>query len=147
MLRLFSTKAQWPNIFFKPSKPCHVDIHWKALDRYTQIGTHMPGFPSFLSFFASFCFAQVATSSVRVKATWLTCRHPLTIFKAKGAVFIVTTTLLSLILQSESHPAASSVAKYPHKCSCLPPLSQDRCFASLDGVRTMHLVLWLEMQL
>ena len=36
MLRLLSSKAQWGNTFWKPSKPYHVGIHWKALAEYSQ---------------------------------------------------------------------------------------------------------------
>ena len=36
----------------KSSKPCHVGIHWIALTGYSQMS--MPGFQSFLSYFASF---------------------------------------------------------------------------------------------
>ena len=31
MLRLLSSKARGSKDFLKPSKPCHVGIHWKAL--------------------------------------------------------------------------------------------------------------------
>ena len=40
----------------KPSKPCDVGIHWKALAEYSQMSTHLPGFRSFFSVFASFLF-------------------------------------------------------------------------------------------
>ena len=30
--------------FRKPSKPCHVGIHWIALTEYSQMSTHVPGF-------------------------------------------------------------------------------------------------------
>ena len=33
--------------FWKPSKSCHVGIHWKALVKYFQMTTHVPGFPDF----------------------------------------------------------------------------------------------------
>ena len=37
-----STRAQR---FLKPSKPCHVGIHWKALIEYSpQMSINMPGF-------------------------------------------------------------------------------------------------------
>ena len=38
--------------FWKPPKPCHVGIHWKALAEYSQMGTHVPAFQSFLK---SYC--------------------------------------------------------------------------------------------
>ena len=60
MLRLLSSKAQGCNFFWKPSKPCHVGIHWIALDDYSQMSTHMPGFQSFFSFFASFCIGKIS---------------------------------------------------------------------------------------
>ena len=34
MLRLHSSKAQGHKYLWKPSKPCHVGIHWKALAEY-----------------------------------------------------------------------------------------------------------------
>ena len=60
MLRLFSSKAQGRKDFRKPSKPCHVGIHWIALAEYSQMSTHVPGFQSFFRFFASFCIGQIS---------------------------------------------------------------------------------------
>ena len=55
MLRLLSSKAQGRKDFWKPSKkPCHVGIHWKVLNEYYQMSTHVQGFRSFLSFLLSF---------------------------------------------------------------------------------------------
>ena len=51
----FKSKAQGRKDFCKPSKPCHVGIHWKALAEYSQMSTLVPGFLSFSRFFASFC--------------------------------------------------------------------------------------------
>ena len=31
----------------KPSKPCHVGIHWIALLEYSQVNIHVPGFQGF----------------------------------------------------------------------------------------------------
>ena len=60
MLRLLSSKAQGRKYFRKPSKPCHVAIHWKALAEYFHMSTHLPGFRSFFRFFASFCIGQIS---------------------------------------------------------------------------------------
>ena len=49
MLRLLSPKAQGCKEFCKPSNPCHVGIHWKALTEYSQMSTHVPWFQSFYS--------------------------------------------------------------------------------------------------
>ena len=38
------SKARGCKDFRKPSKPCHVGIHWKALAEYSHLSTHMPGF-------------------------------------------------------------------------------------------------------
>ena len=38
---------------WKPSKPCHVGIHWKALAEQSQMSTHLPGLRSFFRYFAS----------------------------------------------------------------------------------------------
>ena len=54
------TKGQASKDFRKPSKPYHVGIHWKAQDEYSQMSTHVPGFQSFKSFFASFCIGQIS---------------------------------------------------------------------------------------
>ena len=54
--------------FLTPSKPRHVGIHKKALTDYSQMSTHVLGFQSLFSIFASFCIGQsTATSSIRVK--------------------------------------------------------------------------------
>ena len=37
-----------------PAKPCHVSIHWIALVENFWMSTHLPGFQSFLRFFATF---------------------------------------------------------------------------------------------
>ena len=67
MLRRLSSKAQERKDFSKPSKPCHVGIHLKALAEHSQMNTHVPGFLSFFCFFASFFpMAKIATSSIRV---------------------------------------------------------------------------------
>ena len=48
--------------FEKPFKPCHVGIHWKALDEFYHMSSHLPGFQSF----SHFVFTKLATSSIRV---------------------------------------------------------------------------------
>ena len=68
MLRLLSSNAQGRKDFWKPSKPCGVGIHWKALTENSQMITNMPWFKSFFGFFAPFCIVKLATSSIRVKA-------------------------------------------------------------------------------
>ena len=44
MLRLLLPKAQGHKVFWKPSKPYHVGIHWITLVEYSQMSTRMPGF-------------------------------------------------------------------------------------------------------
>ena len=56
-------------IFLKPSKPCHVGIHWRALAEHSQMSTHLPRFQSFLGFLYHFVLAKFATNSIRVKDT------------------------------------------------------------------------------
>ena len=76
MLRLLLPKAQWCKDFWKPSKPCHVGIHWIALTEYSQMSTHLPEFRSFLRFFASFCNGQISHQQhrgKRVSIDVLTC--------------------------------------------------------------------------
>ena len=54
MLRLLSSKAKGQKDFGKPSKPCLVGTHWKALAEYSLRSTHLPGFQEFFKNFASF---------------------------------------------------------------------------------------------
>ena len=68
MLRLLSSNAQKSKKIWKSSKPCHVGIHWKALDEYFQMSTHLSGFLSFFSFLHHFVLAKIATSSIRVNS-------------------------------------------------------------------------------
>ena len=42
------------------SKPSHVGINWIALAEYSQMSTYVPGFHSFVRFFASFCIGQIS---------------------------------------------------------------------------------------
>ena len=60
MLRLLSSKAQERKDFQKTSKPCHVGTHWKALAECSQMSTHLPGFRSFSTFFASFRIGKIS---------------------------------------------------------------------------------------
>ena len=66
MLRLLPFKAQGRNKFWKPSKPCHVGIHWKTLAEYSQMSTHVPVmFQSFFMwFYHHFVLAKLAISSI-----------------------------------------------------------------------------------
>ena len=69
MLRLFSSEAQGPwgrKDFWKPSKPCHVSIHWNYL--LPSILRWVPkchGFNYFSGLLPLFVLAKLATSSVR----------------------------------------------------------------------------------
>ena len=78
MLRLLLSKAHRCNFnkdFWKPSKPCHVGIYWKALTEYCQMSTHLPGFQScfvsvfFLGFSHHFVLPKLATCSIRVNTS------------------------------------------------------------------------------
>ena len=60
MMRLLLSKTHKCKDFWKPSEPCHVGIHWKALTEYFQMSTHLPGFQSFFRFFASFRIGQIS---------------------------------------------------------------------------------------
>ena len=59
MLRILSYKAQGWKVFWKPSRSCHVGIHWKAFTEYSHMSTHVAGFQSFFRIFASFCIGQI----------------------------------------------------------------------------------------
>ena len=59
-------------IFERPSKPCHVGIHWIALTEYSKMSTVVPGFQSFFSFFFShFVLAKFTSSSIRVQCCFV----------------------------------------------------------------------------
>ena len=47
-----STRTQ---TFCKPSKPCHIGIHWIDLTEYFYMSTHLPGFQLFKKKFALLC--------------------------------------------------------------------------------------------
>ena len=59
------TRAQ--RFFRKPSKPCHVGIHWIAFDECSQMSTHGARV-LFISqgFLNHFVLAKLPTSSIRV---------------------------------------------------------------------------------
>ena len=64
MLRLLSSMVEKCKKLWKPSKPCHVGIHWKAPAEYFHMSTHLPGFQSFSNFLHHFVLAKLATSSI-----------------------------------------------------------------------------------
>ena len=64
MLRLFSSKAQGRWELWKPSKLYLVGIHWITLTEYSQMSTHVPGFPSFFWGFSSGLFASFYTGQI-----------------------------------------------------------------------------------
>ena len=59
-MRLNLSKAQECKDFCKPSKLCHVGIHWKALAEYSQMSNHVPGFQSFVRFSVPFCIGKIS---------------------------------------------------------------------------------------
>ena len=75
MLRLLSSKSTVLLDLRKPSKTCHVAIHWIACAGYSQMSTHVPGIQSFFKrFFALSLFPKLTSSSIRVKtSTWYCC--------------------------------------------------------------------------
>ena len=64
MLRLLLlSKAQGCKDFRKPSKPCHIGIHWLALVEYSQMSTNYQctGVSIIFQFFwLSFCIGQIS---------------------------------------------------------------------------------------
>ena len=62
------SKSQGHKDFWKPSKSCHVGIHWKALAEDFQMSTHLPWFQSFSVFLYHFVLAKLATTSIRVNS-------------------------------------------------------------------------------
>ena len=70
ILRLLSSKAQGREVFWKPFKPCNVGIFWMALAEYSQMSTHVPGFPSFFRLFASFCVGKMNHQPFETRSQW-----------------------------------------------------------------------------
>ena len=65
ILRPLLSKAQGCKDFWKPSKPCHVGIHWIALTEYSQMSTHAWVSVIFLvCFLHYFVLFEWATSSI-----------------------------------------------------------------------------------
>ena len=65
VLWLLSPKAQGCEVSWKPSKPCHVGVHWIALAEYYQMSTNMIYAFSHFSAFLHYCIlAKLATSSI-----------------------------------------------------------------------------------
>ena len=60
MLRLLSSNAQGCKYFWKPSKPCHVGVHWIALTEYSQMSTYMLGFQWLFRIFTLFYIGQLS---------------------------------------------------------------------------------------
>ena len=81
MLRLHLSKAQGRYYFGKPSKPCHIGIHWITLTEFHQMSTHMPGFHTLFRVFCTILLqAKLATISIRGNSLRcglysLDCRH------------------------------------------------------------------------
>ena len=64
ILWLLLPKAQGCKDLLKPSKPCHVGTHWKALAAHSQMSTHLPRVSIILH---NFVLANLAVRSIRVK--------------------------------------------------------------------------------
>ena len=59
----FVQRTRMQQSFRKPSEPCHVGIHWKALAEYSQMSTMYQGFSHvFLGFLHHFVLAKLAIS-------------------------------------------------------------------------------------
>ena len=108
MLRLLWSKAHGCKDFWKPSKPCHVGIHWKAPTEYFQMSTHVPRFPSFFQIFLHhFVLAKLATSSKgRVKKLNGRCGEWMRELISLMSVFLEQEQALKApnILHQSNHP-------------------------------------------
>ena len=64
----FVQSKRW-QLSWKPSKICHIGIHWKALAEHSQMSTQVPRLQSyfFLFFLRHSVFATFAICSIRVK--------------------------------------------------------------------------------
>ena len=73
MLRLLSSKAQGHKDFFKPSKSCHVGIHWKDLTGHSQMSTNVHGFYRLFSFVYHFLLEKLYTSTTEAMSPGNDC--------------------------------------------------------------------------
>ena len=55
-----ATLAQERKNLWKPTKPCHVGIHWIALTEYSQMSIHSPRFRGFFRISALFCIGKIS---------------------------------------------------------------------------------------
>ena len=51
----------------RTSKPFHASIYWIASAEYLEMSTHVLGFHSLFTFFASFCNYQISHKQLRVR--------------------------------------------------------------------------------
>ena len=63
------SKAQERKNFGKPSEPCRVGTHLKALAEHSHMSTHLPCFSVLFRFLHHFVLAKLATSRIRVNTT------------------------------------------------------------------------------
>ena len=92
MLRLRSSNAQERKDFWKPPKPCHVCTHWIALNEYSRMSTHMPGFQCFFRIFALFCICQLRTIRVNIFFSYFLFLFSFLILKEDFFPLLTTTT-------------------------------------------------------
>ena len=75
MPSLLSSKAQGCKDFWKPSKPCLVGTHWKALAEFSQISTHLPVFQAFFRIFENHLIPVILVF-IRKPSRWvLSCEY------------------------------------------------------------------------
>ena len=80
MLRPLLPKAQGHKYFWKPFKPCHDGIHWKALAEFSQMRPMCQGFSDFSGLLHHFVSAKLATNSIRVKYASRNCHLEINYF-------------------------------------------------------------------
>ena len=67
-MRIFYGSKRKIDLFFKPSEPCHVGIHWIALSLSTLRRVPMyQGFSHFLGFLHHFVISKLAISSIQIR--------------------------------------------------------------------------------
>ena len=115
MWRLLSSKTECKD-FYKPSKPCHVGTHLKALTEYSQMSTHFLGFQSFFRFFALFCIGQISHQQHkgnRKTRMCLQCRHLIPALNAWAARSWYRTRVLARISKMPVQNSNSKNSAHP----------------------------------
>ena len=109
MLRLLSSKGQRREVFWKPSKPCHVGIHWKAVTEYSQMSTHSPEFQSFFQL-ALYIEAIVVTCFLQISRM---CCAPLLHDLLPVDLPVIVISVNQVLLQKDFSMSSNNITQVP----------------------------------